>query len=413
MGTVLVAAFVLGALGFTRHRALRPFAFTAWVFAFVAASLVYPRAFGSWFGLDLRHLIAPLVQIIMFGMGTTLSVRDFTRVLALPWPVLLGVFLQFSVMPLLGLTIARAFGFPPEVAAGVILIGSVSGGVASNLMTYLAGGNVALSVTMTACSTLLSPVATPFLMQRLAGRLVPIDFTAMMLEILNMVIVPVVTGLVAHRILYGPEPWLRRPGPLAGLGLAALAVAAAVALVPATVWGPLAVLKGGTLLGFGLLGLVSLAKLLVTGIWQGPANWMDRALPVVSMAGICLIIGIITARSSDRLLTIGPALVLAAMLHNTAGYTLGYWLARAVRLEEALCRTVAFEVGMQNGGMASGLAINVLKSVDAALAPAIFGPWMNVSGSILATWWRRCPPRPDTHRQPPTAIAANEHPPHP
>jgi BASS family bile acid:Na+ symporter len=120
---------------------------------------------------------------------------------------------------------------------------------------------------------------------------------------------------------------------------------------------------------------------------------MDRALPVVSMVGICLIIAIITARSSDRLLTIGPALVLAAMLHNAAGYSLGYGLARALGLEERVCRTIAFEVGMQNGGMASGLAMNVLKSVDAALAPAIFGPWMNVSGSVLATWWRRSPPR--------------------
>ena len=98
---------------------------------------------------------------------------------------------------------AKTFGFPPEVAAGVILIGSVSSGAASNLIAYLAGGNVALAVTITACSTLLSPLLTPFLMQTLAGRMVPIDFVKMVLEILNMVIVPVVSGLVANRILYG------------------------------------------------------------------------------------------------------------------------------------------------------------------------------------------------------------------
>jgi len=84
-------------------------------------------------------------------------------------------------------------------------------------------------------------------------------------------------------------------------------------------------------------------------------------------------------------------LIGASIIHNFVGYILGYWFARAARLDESSCRTVAFEVGMQNGGMASGLAMNVLKSAPAALAPAIFGPWMNVSGSVLATWWHRKP----------------------
>ena len=118
---------------------------------------------------------------------------------------------------------------------------------------------------------------------------------------------------------------------------------------------------------------------------------MDKTLPLVSMAGICFIIAIIAARSRDRLLAVGPALLIAAMLHNAIGYVLGYWLARAARLDESACRTVAVEVGMQNGGMATGLAMSVLKSADAALAPAIFGTWMNISGSVLASWWRRRP----------------------
>jgi BASS family bile acid:Na+ symporter len=109
------------------------------------------------------------------------------------------------------------------------------------------------------------------------------------------------------------------------------------------------------------------------------------------MAGICFIIGIITARSGEKLLTVGLALIAATIMHNFIGYVLGYWVAKAVRLEEKSCRTVAFEVGMQNGGMASGLAMGVLNSAKAALAPAIFGPWMNISGSMLATWWHRKP----------------------
>jgi BASS family bile acid:Na+ symporter len=98
-------------------------------------------------------------------------------------------------------------------------------------------------------------------------------------------------------------------------------------------------------------------------------------------------------------------LIAAAIIHNFVGYILGYWVARAARLDESSCRTVAFEVGMQNGGMASGLAMNVLKSAPAALAPAIFGPWMNISGSVLATWWHRKSPKGIAHGVGPKAGA--------
>jgi BASS family bile acid:Na+ symporter len=320
-----VAGFVLVALALRRSAALSGYAFTLWVMAFVAASLAYPVAFISWGGFPLARLIVPLIQIIMFGMGTTLSGRDFTRVLSMPWPVLIGFCLQFLVMPLSGWGISRLFGFEPTVAAGVVLVGSAPGGVASNVITYLAGGNVALSVTMTACSTLASPIMTPLAMKVLAGQYVPVSFQDMMVSIIQMVIVPIVGGLVVNRILHGRAPW------------------------------------------------------------------MQRALPVVSMGGICFIIAIITALSRDKLLQVGFALIAAVILQNGIGYLLGYWGARAARLAETDCRTVAIEVGLQNAGMASGLAIAVLKSAEAGLAPAIFGPWMNVSGSMLASWWRARP----------------------
>src|SRR5262249_40938574 len=158
------------AMFFAWHRALKSYAFTAWVFVFVAAAMVWPRAFGTWFGFDLKFLIVPLIQIIMFGMGTTLSLADFSRVLAMPWPVVGGIVLQYTVMPFLGFGLAAVFGFEPEIAAGVILIGAAPGGVASNVINYLARCNVPLSVTMTAISTLLSPVMTPLMMKLLAGR---------------------------------------------------------------------------------------------------------------------------------------------------------------------------------------------------------------------------------------------------
>jgi BASS family bile acid:Na+ symporter len=382
-------------------RFYKNYAFTLWVLVAVAASMSYPAAFRSWFGTDLKVLIVPLIQVITFGMGTTLSAKDFRNVLTMPWPVFIGIALQFVIMPLVGFTIAMTFGFPPEVAAGVILIGSVSSGVASNVMTYLAGGNVPLSVTITASTTLLSPVVTPFWMKTLAGRLVPVDFVAMMLSIFNMIIIPIVAGLAANRLLYGTK---ERTSPTVMLAISApvfLALAAAAAATPTRWWGGLAVLKHGVLLGFLLLGLTALARLVIAIILKGPANWMDKTLPIVSMAGICLIIAIITAQSRDQLLSVGPLLILAAIVHNGTGYGLGYAGARLARLDESACRAVAMEVGMQNGGMASGIAIDVLKSTSAALAPAIFGPWMNVSGSLLAGWWRRRPVRKTPEDRPP------------
>jgi len=392
LGAVVVIALSGLAAASMSQAQFKRYSFTLWVFVFVAASMFFPAGFGSWFGADLKILIVPLIQVITFGMGTTLSAQDFGRVFTMPWPVFIGMFLQYTIMPFVGFGIATLLQFEPEVAAGIVLIGSVPGGVASNLINYLAGANVALSVTMTAVSTLISPVLTPFWMKVLAGRMIPFGFLKMMLEIINMIIVPIVAGLAANRILYSRKSWAGRAAILEAIAAGCLVLAAAVLFWNMALLGPLAQMKGGLLVGLGLIGLVALAKLVMKYVIKGPENWMDKALPVVSMAGICLIIAIITARSRDQLLTSGLLLIFAAMLHNATGYFLGYWGSRAFRLNEIDSRTVAVEVGMQNGGMATGIAMEVLKSAKAALAPAIFGPWMNISGSILASWWRRRPP---------------------
>jgi BASS family bile acid:Na+ symporter len=365
-----------------------PFVFPACVTCAVTLAMLRPSLFGEYGGVDLKVLIVPLIQIIMFGMGAKLAVSDFVRVFVMPWPVFIGVGLHYTVMPLTGYAIATLFHFPPEIAAGVILVGSVSSGAASNLIAYLSGANVALAVTVTACSTLVSPLMTPFLMKTLAGRLVPIDFMKMFLEILNMVLVPVISGLVANRILYGRERDFNRAGYLGAFGAGMFLGGLAAAFSPTKFLGAL---QGGVALGMILIGLVCLAKLFINVLRNRQTNWMDRVLPIVSMTGICMTVAIITSRSRDKLMSVGAALITAAILHNAIGYLLGYWLSRAARLDKITSRTIAIEVGMQNAGMASGLAMGVLKSAEAALAPALFGPWMNVSGALLAGYWRRKP----------------------
>jgi BASS family bile acid:Na+ symporter len=134
--------------------------------------------------------------------------------------------------------------------------------------------------------------------------------------------------------------------------------------------------------------------LIVNRLLHGRAPWIKRSLPFVSMAGIAIIIAIITSLNRDTLADVALALIAVVAIHNAVGYLLGYWGARALRLSEREARTVAIEVGLQNAGMATGLAMSPLDSAEAGLAPAIFGPWMNASGSVLASFWRRRPVEP-------------------
>ncbi|QHI68533.1 bile acid:sodium symporter family protein [Tichowtungia aerotolerans] len=302
---------------------LKGLGFTFMVFAFASAAFTFPACFVSLGGFELKRTIVPLVQLILFGMGMTLSFDDFRRVLKMPRAVFIGMGLQFTIMPFVGFLCARVFGLEAGVAAGLVLIGSCPGGVASNVIVYLARGNVPLSVTMTACSTMISPLMTPLAMKLLAGTYVPIAFLPMMVSIFKMIILPLVVGLLIHRYL--PR----------------------------------------------------LAKVLV------------KVLPSLAMLSICIIIGVTIALSRDDLLKVGLALFGAAACHNALGYLLGYQAARFFRMSARDCRTVAIEVGIQNGGMATGLAFNILQSTQAAMAAATFGPWSAITSSMLASCWRK------------------------
>jgi len=325
-GPVVLAVFLFCAYGFSGFSSLNGNVFTALIFAGVTLALYYPQYFVQVGDFRLTGLIIPLIQIIMFGMGTSMSLRDFAGVVKTPKGVLVGLSAQILLMPLMGFLLATLSNFPAEIAAGIVLIGCSPSGVASNVMAYLAKANLALSITITSVATLLAPFLTPLFMKVFAGEFIEIDVLDMMWSIVKMIILPIAAGLLFNK------------------------------------------LRGNR------------------------AQWLDRAMPLISMWGIGLIIVVITAAGRDSLLDIGGLLLLIVLVHNLFGYLLGYWYARLMGMSERDCRTISIEVGMQNGGLASGIANSLGKIATMGLAPAVFGPLMNVTGSILAAFWHKRPP---------------------
>jgi len=386
-----VAAAVGLAVGLGAVPALKGYQFTAWIVVAVAAAMVCPGAFLRWGSIDLRNrwVILVVVQTVMFGMGTQMSLRDFAGVAKSPRGVLVGIICHFSVMPMVGLALTKIFGFEPEIAAGIILIGSCSSGLASNVMAYIARSNLGLSVTVTAITTMVAPLMTPLWMKLLAGTMVQVSFVAMMVEIVKIVIVPIGAALL-HDHLKTTSPGRRRL-------VCALSVAGVLWLAMMALGGwawCAARLSPDALLWIGTVNFIPGAIVFGT-VYHGFTRLLPRLdgwAPVASMAGIVYFTTVTTAAGRDNLLRVGGLLFLAAAMHNAAGYFFGYWLSRGAGLDRNSARSVAFEVGLQNGGMASGLAGAMGKLGTVGLAAAIFSPWMNISGSILANYWRRRPP---------------------
>lgn len=421
IGLFVIAALLIFAIWVQiRHRG---FAFTAWVFLCVGTALLYPGAFQSWGGVALAPLIVPLMQVIMFGMGTTLHFRDFLAVIREPWSVAIGMVLQFSVMPIAGYLLARTFHLEPELAVGVILIGACSGGLASNVMAYLAGANVPLSMAMTITSTFMAPVLTPLAMKLLAGAYLPVNFMDMMVGVFNIMIIPVLGGMAANIILFSKKKWLQNKVAVTLLGLVSLGLAILLTLAPSFLPGLLARLQIVLAITWGLFATACAVKLIVDLLLRRGNNWLNDTLSLASMVGICAILAIITAQTHSVLMRVGATIIIVAILHNFTGYFLGYWgtrllgaflgrvgyrlgwfLSPASRMNERDCRTVAFEVGMQNGAMATALAVDVLHSHVAALPPNIFGTWQNISGSLLVNYWRRRSPMENRESDSPIAI---------
>lgn len=163
------------------------------IFAAVIA-FIFPSSF-----IVFGSYITILLGVVMFGMGLTLKPVDFKLVLTNPLPVIVGVAAQFIIMPLVAFGLAYLLKLPPELAAGLVLLGSVPGGTASNVMVYLAKGNVALSVSMTSFSTMLAPIMTPFLLLLLAGQWLPVNPLAMFTSIFQVIIIPIILGFLVQR----------------------------------------------------------------------------------------------------------------------------------------------------------------------------------------------------------------------
>ena len=164
----------------------------ALVLLVAALALIWPAPFlhvGTW-------SITPILGLIMFGMGMTIKLSDFRIILSRPKDMLIGCLAQFTIMPLLAWSLSQAFNLPSALAIGVILVGCCPGGTASNVITYLAHGDLALSVGMTSVSTILAPLLTPFLTWLLAGETVDVDALGMLLSILYVVVLPIVAGSI-------------------------------------------------------------------------------------------------------------------------------------------------------------------------------------------------------------------------
>lgn len=340
-GPYLIAFFSTLAFGVRGYPPVKGLSFTISILAVVTTALYYPFLFDEINGFELAVLITPLIQIIMFGMGSSMGIKDFIELSKRPKSVLVGVAAQFTIMPFIGFALASFSQFPAEISAGLILLGTAPTSVTASLFCYLAKANVALAITITAVTTLLAPFLLPLLMKLFAGGFIEIDVLGMMWGMIQIVILPIGAGLLFNHFL------------------------------------------------------------------SGKAQWLDNAMPLVSMVGVAVIVAIIIAAGRDSLLNIGFLLLFMVTVHNILGYVLGYWVGRLFNLEERDYRAIAISTGMQNAGLASGIAKVMGKIATVGLAPAVCGPIMGFTSSILASYWNNSTEE-NTELKQGTELAQNE-----
>ncbi|MBG9550312.1 bile acid:sodium symporter family protein [Cytobacillus firmus] len=299
--------------------------FAVWVILTSAIAFMFPDPF-----LGLGGYITILLGVVMFGMGLTLKAVDFKIIFTKPLPVLIGVCAQFIIMPLVAFVIAKLLNLPAELAAGLVLLGCVPGGTASNVMVYLAKGNVPLSIAMTSVSTLLAPIMTPLLLLMLAGQWMPVDAVAMFMSIVQVIIVPIVLGLAIKKFFPVAVEKSLTILPL-------ISVAAIITIVVAVVSGNSATIAASGLLIFTAVMLHNGLGLLL-GYFSGKVLGQDevnrRAIAIeVGMQNSGLGVALATAHFGP--LAALPS-VLAAAWHNISGPILAtYWSKKPAVKSEA------------------------------------------------------------------------------
>jgi bile acid:Na+ symporter, BASS family len=297
--------------------------FPVWVLTGAGLALWKPET-ATWFQ---PHWIPYFLGLIMLSMGLTLSFEDFARVLKMPKSVLLGVGLQYTIMPGLGYALALAFNLPIDFVIGLVLVACCPGGTASNVVCFIAKTHVALSVSLTTCSTLLAVLLTPFLTTcwvesislELTGLKVDVDTLGLLLKTLKVVILPVLIGIFLNHYFHR------------------------------------AVKK------------------------------VEAYTPFIAVLSIVFIVDFILAAKKSAILEMGASLIIAVLSLHLAGFILGYVLSRLLRFGEQDAQTVSIEVGMQNSGLATELARSNFPAYGLATVPGAVSALTHcILGSIAA-----------------------------
>lgn len=259
-----------------------------------------------------------LLSVVMFGMGMTLHAKDFRLILQRPKEVLIGTTCHYTIMPIIAYALVLAFDLTPELAVGMVLLGSCPSGTASNVMSFLAKGDVPLAVSVTTVSTLLAPIMMPFLVWALAGQWVEVSFFAMAMTVAKVILGPLAAGIIVHRIV-------------------------------------------------GEAYLQQISKIMV----------------LVSAFAVLAIVGGIIAINGAKILELGAFLIVMVLIHNLAGFALGYFATGRLGMGPRQRHSVTLEVGMQNDALAISL-VPIFFTPAVAIPAAIGAALHQVTGSILA-----------------------------
>jgi BASS family bile acid:Na+ symporter len=296
-----------------------------WLVQFTALFIIAIAALTFWqpwlFAWVKGSTQTAVLGIIMLGMGMTLTVEDFRGLAQRPLDIFIGACAQFTIMPLGAYLVVHLLALPPAIAVGLLLVGCAPGGVSSNIMTFLCKGDVAYSVGMTTASTVLAPLMTPMLMLLLAGQTISIPALSMFQSMLLVTLLPVTVGALLN---YG---WREK----------------------------------------------SFFPVLVS------------IMPGVSVLALACIVGGVVACNGSAFFRSGVMIFLAISVHNGLGYFMGYCVGVMTRLTLPKRRTLSIEVGMQNAGLATNLAVRHFPALpEAAVAAAVSCVWHSISGTLIA-----------------------------